>query len=193
MLFQNWGATEAEIAGTVVGDDIVNDARLVATRSIDLAASPRQLWPWLVQIGFGRAGWYSYDWLDNLGRASATEINPEWQHLVAGAVVPAGPISFRATVVDAPHALVLELDASGRTGRRIAFTLAYELRPLSAAPTYASGSTGTRLVTRVRGTVDLPLGRFIERVLLGPGDGVMMRKQLLNLRDRTAMDTSISA
>jgi hypothetical protein len=178
MLLQHWGASEAEIAGAVVGDDILTEPRLVATRAVDLDAAPDRVWPWLVQMGTGRAGWYSYDWLDNFGRKSARRIHPEWQHLVAGSAVPAGPIAFRSTIVDAPHALVLELRSAGSIGRRVSFTLAYDLRR-------ASGG-GTRLVTRVRGTVDLPLGRLVERWLLGPGDGVMLRRQLLNLRQRTA-------
>ena len=186
MYLQHWGATHAEVASPMVGDDLVPEARLVATRAIDLAAPPRLVWPWLVQMGFGRGGWYSYDWLDNLGRPSATRIHPEWQHLVAGSAVPAGPIAFRATVVDAPHALVLEVRHQGRVGSRVGFTLAYELRP----GTSASAGASTRLVTRVRSRLDLPLGRFIERYVLGPGDGIMVRKQLVNLAERTAPDAA---
>jgi len=177
VLLQNWGATAAEVAGPVAGDDVVVDPGLVATRSIDLGAPPDAVFPWLVQLGFGRAGWYSYDWIDNLGRHSAMRIVPEWQGVQAGDLIPGGPVAFRAVRLEAPHELVLAVDGSGALLRRIAFSLAYELRP-------APGG-GTRLVTRVRGRVDLPGGRFVERWLLGPGDGVMVRRQLLNLRART--------
>jgi hypothetical protein len=166
-----------EIESLVPGDDLVPHARVTATRAIDLAAPPEQVWPWLVQMGFGRAGWYSYDWLDNLGRRSAWRIHAEWQHLEQGDAVPAGPTSFVAKVVDEPRAFVLGVPSSDRGLRGVAFTLAYELRP--------GVDSGTRLVTRVRIRVDLPLGRLIERFLLGPGDGVMVRRQLLNLRERT--------
>jgi uncharacterized protein YndB with AHSA1/START domain len=176
VLLQNWGATVGEIAGTVVGDELVPGARLVATRSVDLAAPPEQVFPWLAQLGFGRAGWYSYDWIDNLGRRSATRLHPEWQVRRRGDRVPGGPVSFEATVVDPPRALVLRLDGDGPLGRRIGFSLAYDLRD-------APGG-GTRLVTRVRCRLDLPGGPVLERWVLGPGDGVMLRRQLLGLRRR---------
>lgn len=171
----HWGATAGEIAGPMPGDDICGSARIVATRSIDIPAPPGSVFPWLVQMGFGRAGWYSYDVLDNLGRRSATRIHPEWQGLSAGDTVPGGPVGFRAEIVDAPVAFVMRLDANGRIGGRICFTLAYELRPTP---------TGTRLVTRARARVDTFGGRLVERLLLGPGDGVMVRRQLLGLRRR---------
>ncbi|MEY2641637.1 MAG: hypothetical protein RLZZ368_284 [Actinomycetota bacterium] len=181
MIFQHWGATDAEIEGPMVGDDLVPDARLVATRSISLTATPEAVYPWLRQMGFRRAGWYSYDLIDNLGRRSARAIDPRWQDVNAGDRVPAGPLDFEATIVEPPRAFVLRLGDSGRASRRVRFSLAYELRPDDA---------GTRLVTRVRARLDLPLGRLVERLLLGPGDGIMLRKQLLSLADRTRVSTS---
>lgn len=175
MLFENWGATRDEITGSVVGDELCSDARVVATRCITLPAPPQQVFPWLRQMGFRRAGWYSYDWLDNLGRRSATKIHPEWQNVVAGSRVPAGPVSFDAAIVDPPRAFVLRVGNGDTMKRRVQFVLAYELRDVP---------NGTRLVTRVRIRVNLPGGRLIERFVLGPGDGVMVRKQLLNLARR---------
>lgn len=175
MLFQNWGATPDEITGTVVGDDLCSDARVVATRCITLPAHPAEVFPWLRQMGFRRAGWYSYDWLDNLGRRSATTINPEWQDVDTGSRVPAGPMSFEAAIVDPPRAFVLRVGAGDTTKRRVQFVLAYELRDVP---------NGTRLVSRVRIRVNLPGGRLIERFVLGPGDGIMLRRQLLNLARR---------
>jgi len=61
----------------LVGDDLVGDARLVTTRAITIAAPPESVFPWLRQMGFGRGGWYSYDWIDNLGRRSARSTLPE--------------------------------------------------------------------------------------------------------------------
>lgn len=178
MFLQHWGATDDEIAGPMAGDELVPDARLVATRSIDLDAPPAEAFPWLVQMGFGRAGWYSYDWIDNLGRPSATRIHPEWQQLDAGDEVPGGPIAFVASVVDRPNALVIETERRGRVMRRIGFSLAFEVRPRGA---------GSRLVSRARARVDLPLGRAIEQFALGPGDGIMVRRQLLNLAARNRL------
>jgi hypothetical protein len=53
--------------------------------------SPESVWPWLVQMGSGRAGWYSYDWIDNDGHPSATEIIPEFQRIAPGDVLPSLP------------------------------------------------------------------------------------------------------
>jgi hypothetical protein len=158
----------------VAGDDLCPAARVVATRCITLAAPPDQVFPWLRQMGFRRAGWYSYDWLDNLGRRSATRIHPEWQDVVTGSRVPAGPMSFEAAVFEPPHAFVLRVGSSEKPSRRLQFVLAFELRGIPE---------GTRLVTRVRIRVDVPGGRLVEQ-LLGTGDGVMVRKQLLNLARR---------
>jgi hypothetical protein len=85
MLFENWGATTDEIDGSVFGDGICANARTIGTRSISIDAPPEVVFPWIRQMGFGRAGWYSYDWMDNLCRRSATEIHPEWQLVQAGA------------------------------------------------------------------------------------------------------------
>jgi hypothetical protein len=174
MFLQNWGASPDEIDGPVVGDDLCPAARVVATRCITLAAPPDQVFPWLRQMGFRRAGWYSYDWLDNLGRRSATRIHPEWQDVVTGSRVPAGPMSFEAAIVEPPRAFVLRVGPSKTPSRRLQFVLAFELRAIPE---------GTRLVTRVRIRVDVPGGRLVER-LLGTGDGVMVRKQLLNIARR---------
>lgn len=173
MILQHWGATPAEIKGPVVGDHLCPDARLVATRSITIGAPPESVFPWIRQMGFGRAGWYSYDLIDNLGRKSATSIHPQWQDVVSGSSVPAGPMSFIATIVEEPTAFVLEVPPPRKGRPRLCFTLAYELRPIDR---------GTRLVTRLRATVSVPGGRIIERGLLGPGDGIMVRRQLLNLK-----------
>ena len=177
MIFGAWGATDDETHGSMPGDDIVDRARLVATRSITLGAPPEQVFPWLRQMGFGRGGWYSYDLLDNLGRRSARSINPDWQSLSSGDRVPGGPVDFVAVVVEPPRHLVLHLGPSPEKNRRVDFSLAYDLR---------DDPVGTRLVTRVRARIDAPGGQLIEQVVLGPGDGIMLRRQLLNLARRVS-------
>ena len=78
-----WGATDEESARAMPGDELLPDAR-PATRAITVAAPPEAIWPWLVQLGYGRAGWYSYDWIDNDFKRSADRILPEHQHLDVG-------------------------------------------------------------------------------------------------------------
>jgi hypothetical protein len=84
-------------------------------------------------------------------------------------------MSFTAAIVTAPHTFVLEVKNGKKTKPRLHFTLAYELRP---AP------EGTRLVTRMRSRINVPGGRIIEQLMLGPGDGIMLRRQLLTLASR---------
>ena len=175
MFLQHWGATESEILGPVVGDDICPHARISATRCISVCGTSAETFPWIRQMGFGKAGWYSYDWLDNLGRKSAITVKPKWQNVSSGSQVPGGPISFTAEIVQEPSAFVLSVIPKGRLAKRLCFTLAYELR---------EDQEGTRIVTRMRARVSLPFGRLIEKFILAPGDGIMVRKQLLNLAKR---------
>jgi hypothetical protein len=65
------------------GDNLIPDAAST-TRAITIAAPPEQVWPWLVQLGYGRGGWYSYDWIDNNGQSSADRILPKLQQLQVG-------------------------------------------------------------------------------------------------------------
>jgi hypothetical protein len=168
---RHWGATHDEIQGTVVGDNLCSASAVTATRCITLNAPPHEVFPWIRQMGFGRAGWYSYDWIDNLGRKSATRIHPEWQDIHSGSKVPGGPIDFTAAIVEAPHSYVLLVQPAGKLGQRFCFTLAYELR---------EHPRGTRLVTRMRASIKVPGGGIAER-LLAFGDGIMVRKQLTTL------------
>ena len=172
MIFQFWGATTEEIHGSVVGDNLCRDATLIATRSITICAPPKDVFPWIRQMGFGRAGWYSYDWIDNLGRKSADTVLEEWQSVELGDKIPAGPISFTAAIVEASRHFVLEFKSLGRKSPKLHFTLAYELR---------DDPRGTRLVTRMRSHIKLPFGSLFERFILGPGDGIMLRRQLLTI------------
>lgn len=78
-----WGATDDEVGRKMPGDDIIPTANMT-TRAISIRCSPELLWPWLVQIGYGRAGWYSYDWIDNDGKPSVHHIVPDLQGLRPG-------------------------------------------------------------------------------------------------------------
>jgi hypothetical protein len=177
MIFQFWGATPDEINSHIIGDDLCPTATLTATRCITISAPPQNVFPWIRQMGFGRAGWYSYDWLDNLGRKSATRVHNEWQSVKSGDRIPAGPSSFIAAIVEEPRHFVLEIKSFGKKNPRLHFTLAYELRDDPA---------GTRLVTRMRSHIRLPFGRLFEKLVLGPGDGIMLRRQLLTIAKNAA-------
>ncbi len=91
----HWGATAEEINRPMPGDELNRSATFLATRAITISGTPRQIWPWLLQMGYGRAGYYGYDILENLGSPrgirSADCILPEFQQFKVGDTVPISP------------------------------------------------------------------------------------------------------
>ena len=88
-----WGATPEEVSRVYPCDDVFVAPEWNATRAVTVAARPEQIWPFLVQISWGRAGWYSYDWVYNGGRPSTWELLPEHQWLEAGKDFPMSPLT----------------------------------------------------------------------------------------------------
>jgi hypothetical protein len=167
----SWGATAEEVSRELTGDELVPRPTFNATRAISIAAPPEEVWPWLVQVGVTRAGWYSYDILDNLGHHSARHIIPELQNLAVGDVIPMSPDGkqgMRVHSVNAPHSMIW-----GTPGDT---TWAWQL---DATP---DGST--RLIARVRSRYHWLSPSIMFSALVELGDIWMMRKMLLNLRDR---------
>jgi hypothetical protein len=78
------GATEDETSGGYAGDEFIPDPAHCSTMATTLPAPPERVWPWLAQMGYDRAGWYSWDKLDHGGEPSADRIVPEWQNLQEG-------------------------------------------------------------------------------------------------------------
>ena len=166
-----WGATPGEVVRTLPSDALVSRPTFDATRAITIAASPAQIWPWLLQIGVTRAGWYSYDLLDNLGHRSARRVIPELQHVAPGDVIPMSPDGkqgMRVLSMDAPTSMVW-----GEPGGT---TWAWQLE--------ATPDGGTRLLSRVRSRYRWSSPSIAFSALLEFGDIWMMRKMLLNLRER---------
>jgi hypothetical protein len=167
----SWGATPEEVSRSQPGDELVTRPTFNATRAITIAATPEQIWPWLVQVGLTRAGWYSYDILDNLGRPSARHIIPELQNLAPGDVVPMSPDGKQGIPVHSmnePHSMIW-----GTPGET---TWAWQLD--------ANPDGSTRLITRVRSRYRWLSLSIAFSALVEFGDIWMMRKMLLNLRDR---------
>ena len=90
-----WGATEEEVQRPMPGDELNPSPKFLATRAITIEATPEVIWPWLIQMGYKRAGFYGYDIFENLGSphgiASAQSIVPEFQHFKVGDEVPISP------------------------------------------------------------------------------------------------------
>ncbi len=106
-----WGATDAEIAETLPGDEALDRADLVSTRAITIQSSPDEVWPWIAQLGQGRGGFYSYDFAENLigcNIRSAETVVGEWQAIAVGDEVRLHPeVALAVTVVEPGRALVL--------------------------------------------------------------------------------------
>jgi hypothetical protein len=79
-----WGATDAEVAASMAGDDLVAASTFTSTRAITIAAPPDRVWPWIVQMGYRRAGFYTYDLVDNAGYPSADRVLEEYQDVAVG-------------------------------------------------------------------------------------------------------------
>lgn len=113
--YNSWGATKEAVAQSLPGDDLVAHPRLVSTRSIIIHAPADQVWPWLVQLGYGKAGWYNHDWINcgllgaryYEGRHSSSRILPQFQSLKVGDVVPLGPDSGWEVVRLEPNRLMV--------------------------------------------------------------------------------------
>jgi hypothetical protein len=167
---RRWGATRAEVAGPMRGDDRLSRVHLRATRAITVDVPPEEVWPWLVQVGCLRAGWYADDLLDNLAHPSARRILPELQDLEVGRWLPMAPrptakTSFVVDSFQAPRWMLWRTPTS---------TWAWQLVPLPG--------DRTRLVTRLRVAYDWRQPAGI--LLLELGDWPMMRRMLRGVRER---------
>jgi hypothetical protein len=175
-----WGATDEEVAMSLPGDEIVATPNMNSTRAITINAAPEDIWPWLVQMGKGRGGLYSYDWLDiafgMLDRPSSEEILPEFQSLREGDVIPIGKDNdtsddFYVHIVQPERALVIGAnDLSFRD--RVSWAMV--LLPI--------GRNKTRLLMRVRGYVPMDAKGVVMYALLDPSAFIMLWKQMQNLK-----------
>ncbi len=180
----NWGAIPGERLRALPGDDLIPAPRLSTTRAIRIAAPPAAIWPWLVQIGWRRAGWYSYDTLERLagaadfvdGARSARRIVPELQALAVGDLIRLGPEpmpAFAVAQIEPERALVLH-GAEGADGAGASW--AFVLEP--------HGADATRLIARFRLTYPPTCA---NRLLWGASEAahlIMERKMLRGIRQR---------
>lgn len=127
--------TAAEVAAPVVGDDLVPDANVVMDRGFTVAAPPAVVWPWLVQLGKGRAGWYLPRAVERFlppGNRATRVVESRWQDLAPGDVVPdyGRGATLETEVVEAPRHLVF-----GSTRGHVAMSWAIALTPVGADAT----------------------------------------------------------
>lgn len=213
-IWRTWGKNPDEASRALPGDDLVSDPNAVDTRGIDIAVAPDKVWPWLLQMGYGRAGWYSYDQMD-MNRPSLDHIDPALQALAVGDILPTHPGGgFGVKVIEPERALVVYSD------RDLVNTQAATVKPdegleAASANVRATGAYldkamtgdfaaswafvlepnadgGTRLIERFRASAtapERPTGRAFAIPpfafsMLGFGVFVMIRRQMLGIRDR---------
>ncbi len=175
-----WGATDEEANGFLVGDDLIENSDLTATRGITVRASPDQVWPWIAQLGQGRGGFYSYDFLENVVGCdihSADRVVPEWQHVGIGDEVKIHPeVALTVDVLDPGRSLVLRGGIPmGATPSPFDHTWAFVLKE-------GDGGT-TRLLARER----YAYLRSWASLIVEPtvvASFVMSQKMLRGVRDR---------
>lgn len=185
-----WGAAGDETQRGFPGDELLPDAKMLATHAITIAAPPSKVWPWLAQIGQGRGGFYSYDWIENLMGLdihNTSQILSEYQDIKVGDIVPLSPDGFGIPValLEPEQALVLRgdtrLDPNAipgmAAGDYFAATWAFYLQPLPGDK--------TRLVERWKADWSPTLKNTIMmRLFLEPGAFLMERKMLLGIQER---------
>jgi hypothetical protein len=152
------------------GDKVLERPTFNATRAVTIEATPEEIWPWIVQMGYRRAGFYSHDFLDNDGIPSAERILGEYQTLKVGDLVPLSKSAdVRVTELEPQKSLVLVFEVDGT------WTDATWVWGL-----YPEDASRTRLVSRLRADA-----RGIRsRVLLDLGEIIMMRKCMLGIKRR---------
>jgi hypothetical protein len=189
---RRWGTRADETTRPLPGDDLVPGPTYAATRAITIAAPAAQVWPWLLQIGQNRGGFYTYDALENLVGLqihSADRIHEEWQNLRAGedyVTLDAGEtMKLTIAVLEPPRAMVLRSGAPDETpqapgdffGREIAFTWCFALEP--------AGPTSCRLLIRSRLAWRPNIAASVVQALaLEPVHFFMEEGTLRGIRDR---------
>ncbi|HBW34194.1 hypothetical protein [Desulfosporosinus sp. BICA1-9] len=136
----NWGATGQEVKQSMPGDQLDPNPEFFATRGITIAGTPEEIWPWLLQMGYGRAGYYGYDILENLGSPrgihSADSILPEFQQFKVGDGVPISAVANMIFYAIEPNQYIIW------TGMNHVGSFIWALYPID--------ESHTRLVSRIR-------------------------------------------
>lgn len=171
-----WGATDAELAASLSGDELVPSPRLLYTRAVSVNASPEQIYPWIVQLGADKGGMYSYTWIEsNLLRcpqSNADRVHEEWQDLSVGGKVlmcPDAnmPPAYEVAKIEANRAIVLGHQENGAWSDIWQFILVPQ----------SDGTT--RLVLRSRSVLE---GWIWD--VMRPGEFIMVRGMLLGIKER---------
>ena len=167
-----WGATDKEIERSMPGDDIISNPSFDATRAVTIHAPANNIYPWIAQMGVTRAGWYSYDLLDNLGKPSAESILTRHQNIQVGDVIPMSPDGKQGMRVKdfRKNDWMLWWDSKGDS------TWVWGI--------YLEGENSSRLITRVRFKYRWLSFSIIFSMFVEFFDLPMMRKSMLGIKRR---------
>ena len=170
-----WGAAEEDVTRVMPGDELLDHPDLVSTRAVRIAASPADVWPWLMQMGSGKGGVYTYDWIENLlglDMHSVDVVLPQFQNRKVGDIEALGTKGprLRVEILEPQAALVLRSDDGN-------WVWAFGLYP---------DQVGTVLVSRNRiisPSASAPM-RALTTLIMEPGSLIMERKMLLGIKQR---------
>ena len=171
-----WGATDAEVAASFTGDELVPSPRITYTRAVTINASPEEIYPWIVQLGAEKGGMYSYSWFEtNILRCeliNADRIHPEWQNLKVGDPMKmcpgtSGPPPYEIAILKPNQAIVMGHKDKGAWVEAWQFNLVPQ----------EDGTT--RLVIRSRSSAEGLIWDVIR-----PGEFIMMRGMMLGIKER---------
>jgi hypothetical protein len=177
---RRWGATPTEADGPLPGDELVPAPTMQSTRAITIQAPVTAVWPWIVQIGQEKGGFYSYEWLENLAGCrihTADRIVPEFQTTGVGDLVRLGPKGYPFFIITeiVPNQAMILQAADPKSGAPGPASWAFVLGEL------ADG--GTRLISRNRGAFPPTLANFILwRAITEPAAFIMEQKMLRRIK-----------
>jgi hypothetical protein len=169
-----WGASADELGRVMPGDEIPVQASFDATRAVTIAGTPEQIWPWLLQWGYGKAGFYGYDVIENItspsGLHSADRIIPELQHLAVGDKILMNDLASLTVHEIRPNdALVLTGSADPPTTTSV---MTWALYPIDASHTrlvnrFRFEQTGNLMLQALNAFTDFADPIAINKILLG--------------------------
>lgn len=186
-----WGATKEEVERLLPGDELLPEPKLCATHAVTIQAPPYAVWPWLAQLGQGRGGFYSYDWIENLMGLdihTASRILSEHQDIKVGDAIPLAPQGFSipVAIVEPESTLVLHGDTRQpgegeappmKPGEFLAVTWGFYL--------FEREDSTTRFIERWKMDWNpSPVNTFFYRLFLEPGAFLMERKMMLGIKQR---------
>ena len=163
---RRWGATDDEVRRTLPGDDLLRADAPSTTRAITIDAPPEEVFPWLLQIGFGRGGWYSYDWIDNDGLPSVERIEPGMRLEVGDHIEMMPGFGPLVRAIEPDRHIV----SGGDTDSWCLF-----VEP--------AGEGRTRLISRWKQDWPRTPATYVWIAFADPGAFIMERKMLLRIRE----------